>query len=141
MSAKVQWLYNGGDKIPHNTFMWKGIDGSEILSHLTVNYGATLKPELISKKWNENQDKEDVPVKLIPYGHSDGGGGATRIHLEYLKREKDLEGLPKVVSASPNDFFRYIEEQCDVKAKYSGELYYAAHRGSYTSQAKTKKLN
>ncbi len=141
MNAKIQWLYNGGDRFPHTTFMWKGIDGTEILSHLMVGYAMELTPSAIIRKWNENAQKEEVPAKLIPYGHGDGGGGATRIHLEYLKREKDLEGMPKVVAASPNEFFHYAEEECGVKTRYVGELYYSAHRGSYTSQANTKKLN
>ena len=141
MNAKVQWNYNGGDPIPHTNFMWKGIDGTEILTNLFVGYASTTNPSQIAKKWNENSNKETVPAKMVAYGHGDGGGGATRIHLEYLKREKDLEGMPKVYSASPNEYFQFVEQECDVDTTYVGELYYAAHRGSYTSQARTKKLN
>lgn len=141
MSAKISWLYNGGERFPHTYFMWKGIDGTEILSNLFVGYASSTTPSLFIRKWNENNEKEQVPVKMVAYGHGDGGGGATRIHLEYLKREKDLEGMPKVVLASPKDFFEYVDEECNVETKYVGELYYSAHRGSYTSQANTKKLN
>ena len=80
-------------------------------------------------------------MKLYLYGHGDGGGGATREHLEFLNREKDLEGMPKVIPENPNKFFEYIDKECEITRKYIGELYFAAHRGTYTSQALTKKLN
>ena len=141
MNAKITWQYNGGDKLPYSYFMWQGNDGSEILTYITQEYATELTPSKILEKWNINNEKADVPMILIPYGHGDGGGGATPIHLEYLRRESDLEGIPKVVSASPMDFFNIVENECSIDNRYVGELYYAAHRGAYTAQAKTKKLN
>lgn len=141
MNAKIMWQYNGGDELPHSNFWWQGIDGSEILTLLTQEYATELTPSKVFEKWNLNREKAEVPVTLLAYGHGDGGGGATRIHLEYLKREKDLEGMPKVVPASPNKFFKALENDCEITEKYVGELYYAAHRGTYTTQAMTKKLN
>ncbi|NTV72520.1 MAG: hypothetical protein HGA71_20575 [Azonexaceae bacterium] len=32
---------------------------------------------------------------VFAFGHGDGGGGPTRDHLEFLRRERDLEGLPR----------------------------------------------
>lgn len=141
MNAKITWLYNGGDEFPQSVFMWKGIDGTEVMSTIIQEYATMITPSAIFEKWRQNPEKEDVPVRLVPYGHGDGGGGATREHLEYLRRERDLEGMPKVKPASPNEYFECIKENYPPKNKYVGELYYASHRGSYTSQAKTKKLN
>ncbi len=142
LNAKVSWLYNGGDSFPYNNFIWRGLDGSEVLTHVTGDYASGASPNMIRDKWvHLNAERGEIPAKLFLYGHGDGGGGATRIHQEYLKREKDLEGLPKVETKAPNEYFRYVESACEVKNKYQGELYYAAHRGTYTSQARTKKLN
>ena len=141
MNAKVTWQYNGGDEVPHSNFWWQGIDGSEILTNLTQEYATEMIPSKVFEKWELNKEKADVPVVLLMYGHGDGGGGATRIHLEHLRRERDLEGMPKVVSESPNKFFEAMEKECEVKERYVGELYYTAHRGTYTTQAMTKKLN
>lgn len=141
MNAKIMWQYNGGDEVPHSNFMWQGIDGSEILSNLTQEYVTDMTPSKVIEKWNLNREKAEVPFVLIPFGHGDGGGGATRIHLEYLKRERDLEGMPKVISESPNKFFEKLSDECEIKDRYVGELYYAAHRGTYTAQARIKKLN
>ena len=141
MNAKIMWQYNGGDEVPYSTFMWQGIDGSEILTHLTQGYAEPTDPSAVISKWNINREKADVPIGLIFYGHGDGGGGATRIHLEHLMREKDLEGMPRTVMASPNEFFNRLERECEINKRYVGELYYAAHRGTYTTQARTKKIN
>ena len=141
MNAKITWQYNGGDPVPHTNFIWRGIDGSGILSHVTQEYATEMTPSKVFEKWNMNNEKADVPAHMLPFGHGDGGGGATEIHLEYLEREKDLEGMPKVICESPNKFFEFVENECEVNKEYTGELYYAAHRGSYTSQANTKKNN
>ena len=140
LHAKIPFQYDGGDPFPHNNFIWKGLDGTEVLTHVTHDYASGSSPNMIMDKWNLHAEKADVPTKLFMYGHGDGGGGATRIHQEFIKREKDLEGLPKVKMASPNEFFAFVENECEVNKKYEGELYYAAHRGTYTSQAKTKRL-
>ncbi len=141
MNAKLPWLYDGGEAIPHHNFIWKGIDGTGILTHITYDYAAEMTPVKIIEKWKANPEKEDVPAYLYPFGHGDGGGGATRVHLEYLKREKNLEGMPRVECKSPEEFFSFVEKDCDMEAEYRGELYFAAHRGTYTSQAETKKNN
>lgn len=141
MNAKLHWQYNGGDPLPHSVFMWKGIDGTELLTTIISGYAAMTNPSAIINQWHMNHEKENIPVRLFPFGHGDGGGGATRAHLEYLRRERNLEGMPKVTQAAPNEFFEYVKENCPPEKKYVGELYYSSHRGSYTSQAKTKKLN
>ncbi len=141
MSAKVTWLYNGGEPFPHRTFNWRGIDGSEVLAHIIQGYEDAMSPRTVMDVWDRNQEKEDVPAELLLYGYGDGGGGPTRAHMERAKREKDLEGMPKVENISPVEFFRFIENECDIEKTFLGEIYFAAHRGTYTSQAKTKKLN
>ena len=141
MNAKLPWLYDGGEAIPRHNFIWKGIDGTGILTHITYDYAAEMTPAKIIDKWNANPEKEDVSAYLYPFGHGDGGGGATRVHLEYLKREENLEGMPRVECRAPEEFFSFVENDCDVEAEYIGELYFAAHRGTYTSQAETKKNN
>lgn len=141
MHCKITWPYNGGDPFPRTNFVWRGIDGSGILSHVTYEYATEMTPSKVFEKWNMNNGKAGVPAHMLPFGHGDGGGGATEIHLEYMEREKDLEGMPKVICESPNKFFEFVENECETENEYTGELYYAAHRGTYTSQAYTKKNN
>ncbi len=140
MSAKLLWSYNKWETLPHKSFFWQGIDGTEILTNIVNGYAAMPNPKSIINQQKHNTEKETAPISLMPFGHGDGGGGATRLHLEYIKREKNLEGMPKVVMASPSDFF-YVLERSELDSRFVGELYFTEHRGTYTSQAKTKKLN
>lgn len=141
VSCKIPWLYNEGSILDVTTFDWQGIDGSKVLAHIPCEYPIEVTPSNAFKKWHENSEKENIPVKMFTYGWGDGGGGATREHLEALRRAEDLEGMPKMVPTSPIDFFKDVEEKYEVEKTFVGELYYAVHRGTYTSQAKTKKYN
>ena len=140
-TAKIFWTYNGGDPFPYNTFIWEGIDGSTVLAHLFTEYSSRTDPRTIIQRWNERVQKDGISTRLLPFGFGDGGGGPTRDHLEYVRRLRDLEGAPRVIIASPNDFFRDLQVRGVPQARYVGELYFQAHRGTYTSQARTKRGN
>ena len=78
---------------------------------------------------------------LIPFGYGDGGGGPCRDHIEYALRERDLEGMPKVEMCSPLEFFEALQAKGGPQNTWDGELYFNAHRGTYTTQASVKKNN
>jgi len=140
-TAKIFWAYNGGDPFPYNTFTWEGIDGSEVLVHLCNDYNSEASPSFVADRWNGRVQKDGISTRLMPFGYGDGGGGPTRNHLEFLRRQQNLEGLPKVKIASPVAYFKDQEARGVPDARYVGELYFQAHRGTYTSQAKTKRGN
>jgi alpha-mannosidase len=91
--------------------------------------------------WNQRVQKDGFSTRLFPFGLGDGGGGPTRDHLEYLRRQENLEGVPRVRISTPVEYFKDQEARGIPEARYVGELYYQAHRGTYTSQARTKKGN
>jgi alpha-mannosidase len=140
-TQKIFWTYNGGDIFPYNTFYWQGIDGTKLLSHFHNDYNARTDPRDVIGRWKERVQKDGIDARLYPFGFGDGGGGPTRKHLEFLRREQDLEGVPKTKQADPIQFFRDEEKKAVPLPVYVGELYFQAHRGTYTSQAKTKKGN
>ncbi|SDL73015.1 alpha-mannosidase [Paenibacillus jilunlii] len=144
-SVKLFGTYdNVADPFPHNTFLWEGIDGSQILSHL-LNYGdyypIRISPSFLIHQWKDRVQLEGISTRLTQFGHGDGGGGSNRDDLEFMRRLGNLEGVPKTKHGSPIDFFRDQSEKGIPDAKYVGELYYPAHRGTYTTQAVIKKLN
>lgn len=144
-STKLFGTYdNVADPFPHNTFMWEGIDGSQILTHL-MNYGdyypIRINPSFLIHQWNDRVQLEGISTRLTQFGHGDGGGGSNRDDLEFMRRLGNLEGVPKTKHGSPIDFFEDQIEKGIPDAKYVGELYYPAHRGTYTTQAIIKKLN
>ncbi len=140
-TQKITWAYNGGDPFPYNTFLWEGIDGTAIPAHIFTDYNSQTRPSHLLERWNTRLQKNGIDSLILAFGHGDGGGGATRDHLEYLCREADLEGLPRLRMASPAEFFQDLERRGQVKQRYVGELYFQAHRGTYTSQARTKQGN
>lgn len=140
-TQKIFWAYHGGAPFPYNTFIWEGIDGSEVLAHFHNDYNSETKPSSIIERWNKRVQKDGFSKRLYPFGWGDGGGGPTREHLEYALRQKDLEGVPKFRIESPMVYFKEQEEDGWPNVKYVGELYFQAHRGTYTSQARTKVLN
>ena len=141
-TAKIFWAYHKGDPFPFNTFTWEGIDGSKVLAHLFRSYDKPSNPSEIISTWRARVQKNDISTLMLPFGFGDGGGGPTRSHIEFALRQRNLECVPKVRFSTPMDFFKDLEDRCGIPdAKYVGELYFQGHRGTYTSQAKTKLLN
>jgi alpha-mannosidase len=137
-TQKIAWIYHGGDPFPYNTFLWEGIDGSAIPTHIFSDYNSQTRPGNLLDRWETRFQKDGIRSMLLAFGWGDGGGGPTRDHLEFLSRCRDLEGLPRVKLASPGEFFADLKRQGFPKERYVGELYFQAHRGTYTSQARTK---
>ncbi len=141
MTSKIFWIYSGGDPFPYNNFIWEGIDGTGVKAHLYNGYGHFPLPSELLEQWNTRNQRNDISSMVFPIGWGDGGGGASRSHLEFLRREADLEGIPRVRMAGPVEFFKDLEKRGPFRNRYVGELYFQNHRGTYTSQARTKKGN
>ncbi|MBQ8094611.1 MAG: alpha-mannosidase [Clostridia bacterium] len=141
VTQKIFWSYNEGDQFPYHYFTWQGADGSTIDSFLPTSYTYRTDPKEICETWKKRVQKRDLDAFLLPYGYGDGGGGPTRDHIEYLLRETDLEGMPRVKMEGPVEFFQDMEAKGGPKHTYVGELYFSAHRGVFTSQAAIKKGN
>lgn len=114
MTIKISW--NQYNHMPHDTFRWIGVDGSEVLTHFMstptfgddggYTYNGLIDPVSVKGAWDLCHDKEINQDLLLAYGNGDGGGGVNR----------------------------YIPT-------WDGELYLEYHRGTYTSQARNKKNN
>ena len=78
---------------------------------------------------------------MLLFGHGDGGGGPTRDMLERFRRLRNIEGLPTITMESPAEFFDAAIEEYPDAPVWVGELYFEMHRGTYTSQARTKQGN
>lgn len=137
-TQKIAWTYHGGDPFPYNIFLWEGIDGTTILAHIFTDYNSETRPSDLLDRWEARLQKDGISSMLFPFGWGDGGGGPSRDHLEFLARAQDLEGLPRVKLSSPAEFFTDLKRHGLPKERYVGELYFQAHRGTYTSQARTK---
>jgi len=140
-TSKIFWNYNGGDPFPLSTFNWEGIDGTDVLAHLFHDYNSTADSSRVIGNWENRPQKDGVSTILMSFGWGDGGGGPSRDHVEHLRRNADLEGVPRMKPSSPREFFRDIARREPPKERYVGELYFQAHRGTYTTQSRTKRGN
>ena len=141
VTQKIFWSYNEGDRFPYHYFHWVGMDGSRVTSFLPTNYTYRTDPKELCQVWKNRVQARDLADFMIPFGYGDGGGGPCRDHIEYALRARDLEGMPRVKMEAPVDFFDRLEEEGGPRNSWTGELYFNAHRGTYTTQAAVKNNN
>ncbi len=141
LTQKLSW--NQYNSLPHHSFVWEGIDGSRVFTHFppadTYNGDASVG-ELVHAVRNF-KDHDRATRSLYVYGHGDGGGGPTAGMIESLRRLADLEGAPRVDLETASSFFDKAMADLDDPPVWVGELYLELHRGTYTTQAATKKGN
>lgn len=157
MTTKISW--NQYNRIPNDTFNWRGIDGSEVITHFittpTVSdagemdsldfytYNGMINAGTINGLWEGYSNKGYTDELLLSYGFGDGGGGVTREMLEMVDKLDKIPGNPKVTTGQAGEFFEKLQQLKKTKDlnTWDGELYLEFHRGTYTSQAKTKRFN
>ncbi|WP_327154176.1 alpha-mannosidase [Streptomyces tubercidicus] len=142
LTQKLSW--NQTDKMPHHTFWWEGLDGTRVFSHFPPvdTYNSRFHARELAHAARNFAEKGRATRSLVPFGWGDGGGGPTREMLERARRLRSLEGSPRVEIEPPGQFFEAAHEEYGAAAPvWSGELYLEFHRGTYTSQAKTKQGN
>jgi alpha-mannosidase len=141
LTQKISW--NETNAFPHHTFFWEGIDGTRVFTHFPPvdTYNSDLSGVDLARAQRNYADKGEANTSLVPFGFGDGGGGPTREMMAAARRTRSLEGSPTVQVASPNDFFAEAKREYADPAVWVGELYLEFHRGTYTSQARTKRGN
>ena len=141
LTQKISW--NTVNRFPHHTFWWEGIDGTRVFTHFPPadTYNGTLSGSELARAAANFRDKGAASRSLIPFGYGDGGGGPTREMLGRARRTRDLEGSPQVTVETPRAFFEKAEAEYADAPVWAGELYLEIHRGTYTSQARTKQGN
>lgn len=141
LTQKLSW--NQFNSPPSHTFLWEGMDGSQVLTHFPPADTYTARADVAEVLRNVQNFKEHDRAResLMLYGYGDGGGGPTPEMLEQLCRMQEVDGLPRVVSRSPQEFFERCADDIKHPTTWVGELYLELHRGTYTSQAANKRDN
>lgn len=141
LTQKLSW--NQFTEPPHHSFRWVGIDGSRVLVHMPPadTYNAEVSIAELRASAARFKDHDRTAGSLLVFGHGDGGGGPTAEMLEMARRAGDLQGVPRVQLAPTSEFFDRLEEDLGEPRAIEGELYFEYHRGTYTSQARTKRGN
>jgi alpha-mannosidase len=143
VTSKIGW--NDTTRFPYDTFMWRGIDGTGIQTHFISSkysgYNGRVKADDLINAWGDVQHKEIQSGYIRSIGEGDGGGGTLRSDIEMARRFKDLEGMPKTVWVPVSRALDEIFADSRKLPEWRGELYLELHRGTYTTQARTKRWN
>ena len=154
MTTKISW--NDTNRLPYDTFIWRGMDGSEVTTHfvtttelndVTYTYNGESRPYAIKGVWDNYRNKDLNRDLLISYGFGDGGGGPTREMIKYIEAAKLMPGIPNVETGRATEYFRKLNETIKENPYngylpiWDGELYLEFHRGTFTSQGYNKKMN
>ncbi len=138
VTQKLSW--NKQNTFPHSTFWWEGLDGSRVLTHFPPvdTYNAEITPEEFGFSIPNFKDHAWSTDSLMPFGHGDGGGGPTREMLERARRLAHIDSRATLEVGAPDTLFERIERDRAAAPVWRGELYFETHRGTLTSQLKTK---
>jgi len=138
LTTKLSW--NEANTFPHDSFIWRGIDGTEVLTHFNVTH---LWPDVkdVKNALKSIKHPEVSNMKLLSYGFGDGGGGPSYSMLESEKVIKDMAGMPKLESTTVSQFMKRLENTAKNLPVFSGELYLELHRGTLTQMHEIKRTN
>ena len=144
-TIKLSWSET--NRFPHDLFWWEGLDGSRVLAHLFDNpdggYNGVVGPTAALATWRNYRGREIHPESLLSVGYGDGGGGPTR---EMIERARELAAFPAVPTqrfGRVDEFFDRAERSVAERGAptWVGELYLELHRGTLTSQGRTKRAH
>jgi alpha-mannosidase len=141
LTQKLSW--NDTNKPEHHTFIWEGIDGTRIFTHFPPadTYNGDFSAKQVVWSVENYKDRERVDRSLYLFGWGDGGGGPEPEMIESAHRLRNVEGAPRVELGTAREFFEHASAEAKNLTTSVGELYFELHRGTYTSQSRTKRWN
>jgi alpha-mannosidase len=137
-TQKLSW--SAITRFAHSSFIWRGHDGSEVLTHISQTGGYCLTATAGEMRAIERAHRQsDVHHEIIaPTGYGDGGGGTTEEMCERARRFANLAGMPRSTWGNIEPFFQRLEAIRGRLPVYQGELYLEYHRGTYTTHGEVK---
>lgn len=141
VTQKISW--SQFNRFPHTTFRWRGIDGTEVITHFPPedNYNSNLQAEEMHSGVEKFQERGFIGGYLSLFGVGDGGGGPHEEHIENGLRQRNLEGAPRVAFGKASDYLDTLPKHWDELEVWNGELYLELHRGTLTTQSRIKRGN
>ena len=141
VSQKMSW--NQTNTFPYHAFLWQGLDGSELLTHFLPenSYIAFARPSELVPAQTRCNENTVIGEFMSCFGIGDGGGGPKDEYIERALRLQNLEGSPKFRFGRADRFLERLELHREELPRWSGELYFENHRGTLTSQARSKRNN
>ncbi len=134
--------WNDTNRFPHNNFIWRGIDGTEVYACVPPTHFITWNyPSQIQQNWDSYIDKEFGGQTMNMFGYGDGGSGCTEDMLELMKRFDKVSIMPKCTHMGGAEFLEKNLKDNKRLDTWDGELYLEMHRGTFTTKAELKRYN
>lgn len=134
--------WNDTNRFPHNNFIWRGIDGSEVFACVPPTHFITWNmPSQIQENWEAYQDKNTGGQTLSMFGYGDGGSGATEEMVELMHRFGKVSVMPETQHIGAKEYIEKNFKNNNGLSKWDGELYLEMHRGTYTTKSVLKYFN
>ncbi|MCR5207908.1 MAG: alpha-mannosidase [Eubacterium sp.] len=137
-TTKISW--NDNNRFPFESFVWRGIDKSEVITHFNVTH---CWPGVNDCSYyvKSLQNKDSADMRLLAYGFGDGGGGPTPAMIEAGRRVSSMDGMPEIENMTVSSFMKELETKKDELPVYDDEIYLELHRGTLTQMHEVKRKN
>lgn len=129
------------ENLPDSTFLWRGIDGSGILTHVIPE--ETLAETSPVKVIMTNDRALTGITRDNAFAFIGGEFGPDSMSLGILERlMQGLPGMPKIKVAEVREYFRQLDRRNKEKVVkvWCGELPLKRYRGTYSDNAEAKRL-
>ncbi len=134
--------WNDTNRFPHNNFIWKGIDGTDVLACVPPTHFITWNmPSQIQENWEAYIDKDSGGQTMNMFGYGDGGSGCTEEMIELMHRFDKLSIMPKCTHMGGAEFLEKNLADNENLEMWDGELYLEMHRGTFTTKSDMKRAN
>ncbi len=141
ITQKISW--NDTNVFPHRVFWWEGPDGSRVLVYFPFSYVNDLSDSFQLVDWlRQFEANTGLTHMMVLFGVGDHGGGPTPDMLARVDYLQGLDIYPQVRFATAESYITFLREQNpELFPVWRDELYLEYHRGTFTTQAKTKESN
>jgi alpha-mannosidase len=142
--VSVKLRSNDTTQFPYNFFWWEAPDGSRVFVIFPPgHYNEPVFGDRMAQQLIEVKQKHGTDNNPVIFGAGDHGGGIPRDYFERAFMLRDSPVYPRIEFMSAEQMFdRMLEEDKTLHfPTWKDELYLEKHRGTYTSQAKTKNNN
>lgn len=134
--------WNDTNRFPHNNFIWRGIDGTDVLACVPPTHFITWNmPSQIQENWEAYSDKDFGGQTMNMFGYGDGGSGCTEEMIEMMNRFDKLSIMPKCTHMGGSEFLEKNLKNNNNLDVWDGELYLEMHRGTFTTKSNLKRAN
>lgn len=134
--------WNDTNRFPHNNFIWRGIDGTDVLACVPPTHFITWNmPSQIQENWEAYIDKDSGGQTMNMFGYGDGGSGCTEEMIELMHRFDKLSVMPKCEHMGGAEFLEKNLKNNKNLQVWDGELYLEMHRGTFTTKSNMKRAN